>query len=105
LLCGPCWYFSSAQVSSIIAVGTFGTALAATLVGTGIGLVSGCLIDTLAGLGTLEYQSRVEYLVIVDGTDDEVLRESILVSRTQVKCGFAKPVRSGVLGLNGNSIK
>lgn len=69
-------------VGPIIAVGTFGTALAATLVGTGIGLVSGCLIDTLAGLGILRYQSRSEYLVIVDGTYDEVLRAESILSKS-----------------------
>jgi uncharacterized membrane protein len=69
-------------VGPIIAVGTFVTTLAATLVGTGIGLVSGFLIDTLAGLETLEYQSQGEYLVIVDGTDDEVLRAESILSKS-----------------------
>jgi len=62
------------------------------MVGTGIGLLSG-FIDTLADLEILECQSRSEYLVIVDGTDDEVLRaESILSNSKSSKVWFAKPV-------------
>ena len=74
-------------VGPIVAVGTSGTALAATLVGVGVGIVSGGLIEVLSDLGMSLDRARVysdhfstsEYLVMVDGTDDEVRRaESIL---------------------------
>ena len=74
-------------VGPIVAVGTSGTALTATLVGVGVGIVSGGLIEVLTDLGMTLDRARVdgdrfstsEYLVMVDGTDDEVRRaESIL---------------------------
>ena len=74
-------------VGPIVAVGTSGTALTATLVGVGVGIVSGGLIEVLTDLGMTIDRARVysdrfstsEYLVMVDGTDSEVRRaESIL---------------------------
>lgn len=73
-------------VPGIVVVMTAGTALSATLVGTGVGIASGSLIEACRGLKTPKDRARVysdrfslsEYLVIVDGTDDMVLRaESI----------------------------
>lgn len=72
-------------VSLIIAVGTSMTALMTTLAGAGIGAASGGLIEALGRLAIpsdsvdLECYSSGEYLVMVNGTDDEVQRaESIL---------------------------
>lgn len=76
-------------VGPIVAVATSGTALAGTLAGAGIGLASGGLISALAGLGMTLGRASVEsdrfsqdeYLVMVNGTDDEMSRaESILSS-------------------------
>jgi len=57
-----------------------GTALAATLIGAGIGVATGGLIEALANLGITDSPARAysdrfsecEYLVMVNGTDDEV---------------------------------
>lgn len=76
-------------VGPLVAVGTSGAAFGTTLVGAGIGLVSGVLTEALAGLGLTrdrgDYSDRTcqsEYLVIVDGTDDEVCRAESILSRS-----------------------
>lgn len=77
-------------VGPFVAVATSGTALAATLAGAGIGVVSGGLISAKACLGMTKDQARVdsdrffgcEYLVMVDGTDDEVCRADSILSRS-----------------------
>lgn len=70
-----------------LAVGTTGATLAATIAGAGIGGAGGGLLENLVDSGTVFEQMGVEhdrafedeYLVIVNGTDDEVSRaESIL---------------------------
>jgi len=75
------------EVGLVLAVGTWGTPLLATVVGTGIGAASGGLIRVVAGMETPEDEAGVdferystsEYLVMVEGTDEEVYQaESIL---------------------------
>lgn len=72
-------------INLVVAVGTSMTALMTTLAGAGIGAASGGLIEALGQLGTasnsvdFDCYSSGEYLVMVNGTDDEVKRaESIL---------------------------
>ena len=75
-------------VGLVVAVGTSG-ALVATLGGAGIGLAIGGLIEAKACLGMTDSPARVdsdrlfrgEYLVIVNGTDDEVRRAEYILSR------------------------
>lgn len=76
-------------VGPLVAIGTSGAAFGTTLVGAGIGLVSGALTEALAGLGLTrdreDYSDRFsqsEYLVMVDGTDDEVCRAESILSRS-----------------------
>lgn len=77
-------------VGPIMLAGATATTLATTLAGGAIGAVSGGLLGALIGLGIPEerarvYEDRIKrggYLVIVDGTDDEISRaESILRRR------------------------
>ncbi|MEH1942699.1 MAG: histidine kinase [Nostoc sp.] len=74
-------------IGPIMLAGAAATTLATTLAGAGIGAVAGSLLGALIGLGIPEERARVydervrrgHYLVIVDGTEAEVLRaESIL---------------------------
>ncbi|MDZ7969439.1 MAG: general stress protein [Nostoc sp. DedSLP03] len=74
-------------IGPIMLAGAAATTLATTLAGAGIGAVAGSLIGALIGLGIPEERARVydervrrgHYLVIIDGTDSEILRaESIL---------------------------
>jgi hypothetical protein len=66
------------------------TAVVTTLAGGGIGLVSGGLLGALIGLGIPEKQARAyherllrgDYLVVVEGTDDEI-REAISILKYQ----------------------
>lgn len=74
----------------ILAVKTTGTALATTLAGAGIGATGGGLISVLAGLKILPSRAKVnrapylqgEYLLVVDGTVDEVHRAESILSRS-----------------------
>ncbi|MBD1913544.1 MULTISPECIES: general stress protein [unclassified Leptolyngbya] len=77
-------------IGPILVAGATATTLATTLAGTAIGAVAGSLLGALAGLGIPEdeahgYHDRImrgEYLVIVDGSDDEIAQaEQILHSR------------------------
>ena len=74
----------------LIAAGSIGTTLATTAAGAGIGAASGGFVGSLAGLGIADekaqvYGDRVSqggYLVIVDGTSEEIrLAETILSAR------------------------
>lgn len=74
-------------IGPVMLAGEVATALATTAAGTAIGAASGGLIGGLVGLGIPEkeakaYSDRVhqgDYLVIVDGTDDEIRRaEAVL---------------------------
>jgi hypothetical protein len=72
-----------------LAVGTVGATLAATLFGTGIGLVCGGAISTLNCADRLTVATNMEsdrsflqeYLVIVDGTDAEAQRAQRILGR------------------------
>jgi hypothetical protein len=70
--------------------GAAGTAIATTLSGGAIGAAAGSLLGALIGLGIPEERAKVyndrvsrgDYLVIVDGSDDDIRRaESILSHR------------------------
>ncbi len=87
-------------IGPVIAAGTIGTTLATTALGAGLGAASGSLVGALSGLGIAEeraqaYSDRVsrgDYLVIVDGTDDEIrLAESILSNRGIQDWGIYNP--------------
>lgn len=74
----------------VVVVASAGTALAATLVGAGVGIASGSFIGACRGLKITKDRARVygdrcsqsEYLVIVDGTDDEVLRAEFIFGKS-----------------------
>jgi uncharacterized membrane protein len=76
-----------------ISVGTPGAALIATLVGAGIGATSCGLLETLTSVGISEDRAKVyidrfsrgEYLVMFDGTDDEVRRAEYILSWSQMQ--------------------
>ncbi|MCC5662988.1 histidine kinase [Nostoc sp. CHAB 5784] len=74
-------------IGPIMLAGAAATTLATTLTGAGIGAVAGSLLGALVGLGIPEERARVydervrrgHYLVIIDGTDTEIVRaEAIL---------------------------
>lgn len=77
-------------IGPVLLAGEVATALATTLAGGAIGAAAGSLIGALVGLGIPEEQARVynervskgEYLVLVDGNEDELARaEAILTGR------------------------
>ncbi len=69
-------------IGPVMLAGATATAIATTISGGVIGAVSGGIIGALIGLGIPEERARVynervtqgEYLVIVDGTDDEIAK-------------------------------
>ena len=75
-------------VAPVLALGATGTALAATLAGAGIGLAGGGLVSACTCSGTTPYRAiesdrffPEEYLVIVNGSDEEVHRAERLLGR------------------------
>jgi hypothetical protein len=74
-------------VAPVLAVGATGTALAATLAGAGIGLAGGGLVSACTSGTTPDRAIESdrffpeEYLVIVNGTDEEVHRAERLLGR------------------------
>lgn len=77
-------------IGPVMLAGATATALATTLSGGAIGAAAGGLFGALVGLGIPEERARVyndrlsrgDYLVIVDGTDNEIRRaEAILSNR------------------------
>ncbi|MBW4542661.1 MAG: DUF2382 domain-containing protein [Myxacorys chilensis ATA2-1-KO14] len=80
-------------VGPIMLAGAAATAIATTLAGGAIGAASGGLLGGLIGLGVPEkearhYNERVEkgdYLVIVDGTADEIHRAETLLKRQGIR--------------------
>jgi hypothetical protein len=76
-------------VGLVVAAGTTGTTLLATLVGAGIGVACGGSIEILAGLDTTDLDrskvdgdaSQHKYLVTMDGTDDEVHQAESIVEQ------------------------
>ena len=75
-------------VAALVAVGTSEAALTTTLTGAGIGAVGCNIVKTLTRLGfakercraNLERLYRGEYLLMLDGTDEEVRRAKSILS-------------------------
>lgn len=80
-------------VGPVLAGGALATLLADTLVGGAIGAAAGGLVGALIGLGIPEdrargYNDRVsrgEYLVMVDGTDEEIRRAETILHRAGIE--------------------
>ncbi|MBN3896255.1 MAG: histidine kinase [Nostoc sp. NOS(2021)] len=80
-------------IGPIMLAGAAATTLATTLAGAGIGAVAGSLLGALIGLGIPEERARVydervrrgHYLVIVDGTDTEILTAEAILKRQGVE--------------------
>lgn len=74
-------------IGPIMLADALSTAVATTLAGGGIGLVSGGLFGALIGLGIPKKQAKVyqerllrgDYLVIVEGTDDQIRRATFIL--------------------------
>lgn len=80
-------------IGPIMLAGAAATTIATTLAGTAIGAVAGTLLGALIGLGIPEERARVyservargEYLVIVDGTDEEIAKAEAILSRSGIE--------------------
>lgn len=80
-------------VGPVIAGGAVATALATALAGGAIGAAAGGLTGALVGLGIPENRAKVyndrihkgDYLVIVDGTEDEVHRAEAILKRHRIE--------------------
>lgn len=80
-------------IGPIMLAGAAATTLATTLAGAGIGAVAGSLLGALIGLGIPEERARVydervrrgHYLVIIDGTDAEILRAEAVLHQQGVE--------------------
>ena len=76
-------------VGAVLAVGTAGIALAATLAGAGIGAVGGGLVSALTDSEIPRNQDELmsdrfshgDYLVMIDGTDKDVRHAESILSR------------------------
>lgn len=80
-------------IGPIMLAGATATTLATTLAGGAIGAAAGSLVGALVGLGVPEEQarfyndriSRGDYLVIVDGTDDDIRRAGAILSNRGIQ--------------------
>jgi hypothetical protein len=80
-------------IGPVIAGGALATALATTAAGGAIGAAAGGLTGALVGLGIPDDRARVyndrvnrgDYLVMVDGTDDEIRRADTILSRRGIQ--------------------
>lgn len=80
-------------IGPVMLAGATATAIATTLSGTAIGAAAGGLIGALIGLGIPEERARVysdrvsrgDYLVIVDGNDDEIRRAEAILHRRGIQ--------------------
>lgn len=80
-------------IGPVIAGGALATALATTVAGGAIGAAAGGLTGALVGLGIPDdrarfYNDRVnrgDYLVMVDGTEDEIRRAETILSRRGIQ--------------------
>ncbi|MEH2334644.1 histidine kinase [Nostoc sp.] len=80
-------------VGPIMLAGAAATTLATTLTGAGIGAIAGSLLGALVGLGIPEERAKVydervrrgHYLVIIDGTDTEILRAEAILRKQGVE--------------------
>jgi hypothetical protein len=75
-------------IGPVMLAGATATAIATTLSGTAIGAATGGLIGALIGLGIPEERARVyydrvsrgDYLVMVEGTEEEIRRAELILS-------------------------
>lgn len=80
-------------IGPIMLAGAATTTLATTLAGAGIGAVAGGLLGALIGLGIPEERAKVynervgqgHYLVIIDGTDEEIARAEAILRRRGIE--------------------
>jgi len=80
-------------IGPIMLAGAAATAIATTLAGGAIGAAVGGLIGGLVGLGIPEHRAQVyhdyvvdgDYLVIVDGTEAEILRAETIIKHTGMR--------------------
>ena len=80
-------------IGPVIAGGALATTLATTAAGGAIGAAAGGLTGALVGLGIPEEQARLyndrvnrgDYLVMVDGTDDEIRHAATILSRRGIQ--------------------
>lgn len=77
----------------VMLAGAAGTAIATTLSGGAIGAAAGSLLGALIGLGIPEERARVyndrvsrgDYLVMVDGNDDDIRRAEAILSHQGIQ--------------------
>ncbi|MBW4431682.1 MAG: general stress protein [Pelatocladus maniniholoensis HA4357-MV3] len=80
-------------IGPIMLAGAAATTLATTIAGAGIGAVAGGLLGALIGLGIPEERARVynervdrgHYLVIIDGTEEEIARAEAILRRRGIE--------------------
>jgi hypothetical protein len=80
-------------VGPVMLAGAAATAIATALAGSAIGAAAGGLVGGLIGLGIPEEQAQLyhdhvvqgDYLVIVDGTDAEILRAGAILKRLGIR--------------------
>lgn len=80
-------------IGPVIAGGAAATAIATTLAGGAIGAAAGGLTGALVGLGIPENRAKVyndrlnqgDYLVMIDGTEDEVRRAETVLKRRNIQ--------------------
>ncbi len=80
-------------IGPIMLAGAAATAIATTLAGGAIGAVTGGVLGALIGLGIPEERARVyndrisrgHYLVVVEGTDDDIARAQAILSRRGIE--------------------
>ena len=80
-------------VGPIMLAGVAATAIASTIAGGAIGVATGSLLGGLIGLGIPEDRAKIyndqivsgHYLVIVDGTDDDIARAEPILKRENIR--------------------
>lgn len=80
-------------IGPIMLAGATATALATTVAGGAIGAVTGGLLGALIGLGIPEERARVyhdrisrgHYLIVVEGTDDDIARAQAILSNRGIE--------------------
>lgn len=80
-------------IGPVLLAGATATTIATTLAGGAIGAAAGGLVGALVGLGIPEERARVynqrlsqgDYLLFVEGTDDEILRAETLLSNRGIQ--------------------
>jgi hypothetical protein len=80
-------------IGPVMLAGATATALATTLPGTAIGAAAGSLVGALVGLGIPEEQARAyndriargDYLVVVEGTDDQIDRARAILHQQGIE--------------------